>query len=172
MQDLWEEVSSHASIYSKLWLFGICSLQSRECSLYEASDLLHGDHLCGKSQSIKWVDVSMPQNRKRRLRDHSKLVEMREINPDLTDIFMNNLIDKFYPKRPTDMEEICLYEFVVWYAKSGMDTAGNIAYRKLTKPVLPSHTIYNPKQRSGARVFLLFTPATVCTVPRWVWPQC
>ena len=64
MQDLWQEVSSHASIYSKLWLFGIRSLRSRECGLYEASDLLLGDHLCGKSQSIKWVDVSMAQNRK------------------------------------------------------------------------------------------------------------
>ena len=60
----------------------------------------------------------MPQNRKRRLRDHSKLVEMREMNPDLTDIFKNNLIDTFYPKRPTDMEDICLSEFVAWYAKS------------------------------------------------------
>ena len=40
MQDLWQEVSSHTSIYSKLWSFGIRSLRSRECGLYEASDLL------------------------------------------------------------------------------------------------------------------------------------
>ena len=57
MQDLWQEVSSHASIFSNLWSFSIRSLRSRECGLYEASDLLLGDHLCGKSQSIKWVDV-------------------------------------------------------------------------------------------------------------------
>ena len=68
MQDLWQEVSSHQSIYSKLWSFGVRSLRSRECGLYEASDLLlGGDHLCGKSQTIKWVDVSQPHNRKRRL---------------------------------------------------------------------------------------------------------
>jgi hypothetical protein len=72
MQDLWEEVSSHSSIYSTLWSFGIRSLRSRECGLYyEASDLLLGDHLCEKSMTVKWVNVSRPQNRKRRLRDHS-----------------------------------------------------------------------------------------------------
>ena len=86
--------------YSKLWSFGVRCLRSRECGLYEASDLLLGDHLCGKSETVKWVDVSMPQNRKRRLRDHSKLVEMREMNPDSTDIFENNLIDTFYPRDP------------------------------------------------------------------------
>ena len=63
MQDLWQEVSSQASIYSKLWSFGIRSLRSRECGLYEASDLLLGDHLCGKSQTVQWVDVSMPHTK-------------------------------------------------------------------------------------------------------------
>ena len=38
LQDLWQEVSSHQSIYSKLWSFGVWSLQSRECGLYVASD--------------------------------------------------------------------------------------------------------------------------------------
>ena len=49
LQDLWHEVSSHQSIYSKLWSFGVRSLRSREYGLYEASDILLGDHLCGKS---------------------------------------------------------------------------------------------------------------------------
>ena len=49
MQDLWQEVSSHQSTYSKLWSFGVTSLRSRECGLYEASNLLLGDHLSGKS---------------------------------------------------------------------------------------------------------------------------
>ena len=75
MQDLWQEVSSHASIYSKLWSFGVRSLRSMECGLYEASDLLLGDDLCGKSVTIKWVDISQPHNRKRRLMNHSRLVE-------------------------------------------------------------------------------------------------
>ena len=87
MQELWQEVSSHNSVYSKLWSFGVRSLRSRECGLYEASDLLLGDHLCGKSKTVKWIDVSLPQNRERRLMNHSKLVEMRERDPNSTDIF-------------------------------------------------------------------------------------
>ena len=45
-QDVWQDVSS---VQSRLWSFGVRSLQSRECGLYEASDLLLGDHLCGRS---------------------------------------------------------------------------------------------------------------------------
>ena len=33
MQELWQEVSSHNSVYSKLWSFGVRSLRSRECGL-------------------------------------------------------------------------------------------------------------------------------------------
>ena len=76
MQDVWQEVSADSSVYSKLWSFGIRCLRSRECGLYEASDLLLGDHLCEKSTTIKWIDVSPSHNRKRRLRNHSKLVEL------------------------------------------------------------------------------------------------
>ena len=147
MQDLWP---SHASIYSKLWSFGIRSLRSSECGLYEASDLLLGDHLCGKSQTVKSVDVSMPQ--KRRLRDHSKQVEMRDMSPDSTDNFENNVIDTFYPQRPTHMEDNCLHKFVAEYKKSGMDTDRNKVYRKLNKPILPNHKIYNPTERRSESV--------------------
>ena len=121
MQDLWQEVSSHQSIYSKLWSFGVRSLRSRECGLYEASDLLLGDHLCGKSQTIKWVDVSQPRNRKRRLRDHSKLVQIQQQYPNSTDILEDNLVDTFYPERPDEMEDVCLYDFVANYVKCGLD---------------------------------------------------
>ena len=152
MQELWQEVSSHSSVYSKLFSFG---LRSRECGLYEASDLLLGDHLCGKSQTVKWIDASRPQQRKRRLLHHSKLVEMRENNPNSTDIFEDNLVDTFYPQRPDDMEDVCLYEFVAQYTKSGVDEDGNRVYRKLGKPILPNHKIYNPSKEKE-RVFVPF----------------
>ena len=139
MQEVWQEVSSHQTIYSKLWSFGVRCLRSTECGLYEASDLLLGDHLCGKSLTVKWVDVSQPHNRKRRLKDHSKLTEMRECNPNSTDIFEANLIDTFYPERPDDMEDVCLYDFVADYVKTGVDKDGNTTYRRLTKSVLPNH---------------------------------
>ena len=163
MQEVWQEVSSHQTIYSKLWSFGVRCLRSRECGLYEASDLLLGDHFCGKSLTIKWVDVSQPHNRKRRLKDHSKLTEMRECTPNSTDIFEANLIDTFYPERPDDMEDVRLYDFVADYVKTGVDKHGNTTYHRLTKSVLPNHKLYNPtkedeKENYYYSLLLLFVP--------------
>ena len=81
MQEMWQEVSENKSIYGQLWNFGVRSLRSRECSLYEASELLLGDHLTEKSATVQWVDVSMPQKRSRRLKDHKVLEQMAEHNP-------------------------------------------------------------------------------------------
>ena len=148
MQDLWQEVSAHSSVYSKLWSFGIRCLRSRECGLYEASDLLLGDHLCEKSTTIKWIDLLPSHNRKRRLRNHSKLVEIREINADSTDIFEENLVDNFYPERPDDMEEVFLYDFVAEYEKCGEDSDGNSVYQERTKPILPNHRVYDPAKEN------------------------
>ena len=62
IQDIRHEVSENKNVYSRLWSFGIRCLRSRECGLYEASDLLLGDHLCEKSDTVKWID-SMPHKR-------------------------------------------------------------------------------------------------------------
>ena len=163
MQEVWQEVSTHQTVYSKLWLFGVRSLKSRECGLYEASDLLLGDHLCEKSVTIKWVDVSQPHNRKRRLRDHSKLVEMRERDPNCMNIFEANLVDTFYPERPDDMEDVCLYDFVADYAKCGVDKDGKTKYRRLNKNILPNHKLYDPNKENERESYyysllLLFVP--------------
>ena len=163
MQEIWQEVSSHQTVYSKLWSFGVRCLRSRECVLYEASDLLLGDHLCEKSVTVKWVDVSQPHNRKRRLRDHSKLVEMRERDPNCMNIFEANLVDTFYPERPGDMEDVCLYEFVADYAKCGVGKDGKTMYRRLNKSILPNHKLYNPHKENEKESYyysllLLFVP--------------
>ena len=71
MQEIWQEVSENKSVYSCLWSFGIRSLRSRECGLYEASDLLLGDHLSEKSDAVKWIDTSACHKRNRRLKDHN-----------------------------------------------------------------------------------------------------
>ena len=69
MQEIWDQVSESKSVHSRLWSFGVRSLHSRECGLYEASDLLLGDYLTEKSDTVKGVNVSMPQKRKRQLKD-------------------------------------------------------------------------------------------------------
>ena len=79
MQDVWQEVNANSSIYSKLWSFGIRSLRSRECGLYEASDLLFGDHLTEKSVTVKWIDVAMPHNGNEGLRVIHSLLKWKRI---------------------------------------------------------------------------------------------
>ena len=69
------------------------ALRSRECGLYEASDLLIGDHLCEKSTTVKWICVKMPHKRSRRLKKHSVLQEIADNNPESEDIFEDDLFD-------------------------------------------------------------------------------
>ena len=92
MQEIWQEVSENKSVYSGLWSFGVRSLRFRECGLYEASDLLLGDHLNEKSDTVKWVDVSLPHKRCRRLMDHKVLLEMAEHNPDTEEILRTTFL--------------------------------------------------------------------------------
>ena len=40
------------------------SLRSRECGLYEAADILLGDHLYEKSDAVQWISVERPDKRK------------------------------------------------------------------------------------------------------------
>ena len=138
MQEVWQEVNSNSSIYSKLWSFGVRSLRSRECGLYEASDLLLGDSLTEKSATVKWVDVAMPHKRKRRIKSHSKLVDIEKSNPGSTDILEGSMVDVFYPSRPNELEDICLYDFVQWYEYSGTSASGSRLYKRLNKPHLPN----------------------------------
>ena len=70
MQELWDDISEQESLYKKLWSFGVRSLSSRECGLYEAADILLGDHLSEKSNSVQWVSIERPENRKVRIKKY------------------------------------------------------------------------------------------------------
>ena len=54
-REIWQEVSDDKSI---------------DGGLYEESDLLLGDHLTEKSDTVQSIDVSMPHMRSRKLKDH------------------------------------------------------------------------------------------------------
>ena len=120
MQEMWQEIGESSSIYSRLWKFGIQALKSRECGLYEASNLLLGDHLLEKSETVQYVSVEMPHKRRRRLKNHSELKDLAETDPDSEDIFMEDVIGTHYPKRPDNLDDLCLHGFVAkydWYTK-------------------------------------------------------
>ena len=112
MQEIWDQVSESKSVYSRLWSFGVRSLRSRECGLYKASDLLLSDHLTEKSDTVKWIEVSMPHKRKRRLKDHKQLEELARSDPDIDDIYEESLLETHYPQRPDRLADVCLYDFV------------------------------------------------------------
>ena len=82
LQEMWQEISDNSTLYGRLWKFGIRALKSRECGLCEASDLLLGDHLLEKSETVQYIPVGMPHKRRHRLKNHSDLKELAETNPE------------------------------------------------------------------------------------------
>ena len=145
--------------------FGVHSLRSRECGLYEASDLLLGDHLTEKSDAVKWVDVSLPHKRSHRLKDHKVLEDVAKRDPASEDIFQDSLLDNHYPRRPSNLEGVCLYDSIANYDYSGTDSNGDRKYRKLRKPRLPNHRLFDPERRPD-RSLLLFSDTPLCSIQR------
>ena len=165
MQEIWDQVSESKSVYSRLWSFGVRSLRSRECGLYEASDLLLGDHLTEKSNTVKWVDVSMPHKRKRRLKDHKQLEELARSDPDTDDIYEESLLETHYPQRPDRLADVCLYDFVTKYDWQTKDKNGERKYSLLSKPRLLNHRLYDPQKENQREdyfysLIFLFVPFT------------
>ena len=121
-----------------------------------------GDHLSEKSDTVKWIDVSMP-HRSRRLKDHKVLQEIAENDPDTEEIFLDNLLDTYYPQRPDSLEDVCLHDFVANYDWQSKDSRGNRMYKKLQKPRLPNHKLFDPENENQREdyyysLILLFTP--------------
>ena len=88
---------------------------------------------------------------------------MLDSDPDSVNIFNSNLIDDFYPAQPGKLENVCLYDFVKHYTYNRVDSSGNTAYRKLEKPYLPNHHLYDPTKENERdsyyySLLLLFVP--------------
>ena len=163
LQDVWTELASQGNIYSKLWSFGVRALKSREVGLYEAADLLLGDHLTEKSCEVKFINARPPHKRNRVLKNYTELKQLREIDPNSDDIFAPSVIDIYYPSRPDRLDDLCLYDFVKyidWYNK---DKEGKKTFRKLKKPCVPNHPIFDPRKPEQVddyyySLVLLFVP--------------
>ena len=122
-----------------------------------------GDHLCEKSQTVQCIAADLPHKQKRHVRNHNKLKQLLENDPNSVNIFDSNIIDDFYPARPDELEDVCLYDFVKWYVLSEVDSSGNRKYWKLLKPCLPNHRLYDPTKPDQQEdyyysLLLLFVP--------------
>ena len=137
---------------------GACVLGKLGC-MKPVSDLLLGDHLTEKSETVKWIDAAFPHKRKCRVKNHKLLVSIDTHEPTSTDILENNVLDNFYPQRPRNLDDVCLYDFIKWYEYSGTDTSGQRAYRKRTKAWLPNHKLYDPSnEQQRGDYFYSHTP--------------
>ena len=73
-----------------------------------------------KSETVKWIDAAFHHKRKRRVKNHKQLVSIDTHDPTSTDI-LENVLDNFYPQRPRNMDDVCLYDFIKWYEYSETD---------------------------------------------------
>ena len=163
LQDIWEDIGRDKSVYGQLWSFGLRSLRFRECGLYEAADLVLGDHLTEKSCTVKYVDVSLPSKRSHRLKNHKELQRLALNEPNSDEIFEHCLIENYYPDRPQNLEEMCLYDFVKWIDWTSRDKTGKRYYKRLNKPRFPNHKLYDPEREEQREdyyysLILLFVP--------------
>ena len=163
LQEQYEGITDDKSLCSKLFSIGRMFLKSRECGMHEAADHLSGDHLYEKSVTIQWVDVRMPHKRQRRVKTHAQLLKMESDDPESENIFTHNFLSTYYPQRPDDLEDICLHDFVANYSWHETDHKGDRIYRKLSKPRLVNHKMFDPAKPENREdyyysLILLFVP--------------
>ena len=141
------------------------SLRSRECGLYEAADILLGDHLSEKSDTVQWISAEKPERRKLRLKKYQDLQQLAQSDADSVDMYQANTIDNFYPNCPASLQDVCLYDFVKWYRKGDYDKDGIRQYVIVEKPRVINHRIYDPNKPDECEAYyysllLLFVPFT------------
>jgi len=109
--------SKNKSLASHLWNIALRFTNNRDNGALEAADTLLGISLYGtdRNTTIKWLDVN--QIRHRKLKNRKKI---EALEAESTDIFYSSLLDNHYPRRPSKLEKISLYEFAQWYDISKM----------------------------------------------------
>ena len=120
-------------------------------------------YLSEMSDTVEWLDVSMPHKRSHRLKDHKQLKEIAQHNPNNEDIFEDNLIDNFSHQRLQEVDDVCLCDLVANYDWQGRDRQGRRIYKKLPKPKLRNHKLFHPENENQREDYyyslvLLFSP--------------
>ncbi len=64
LQDVWEDLASSGSLYSRRWRFAKNCFKNREVGLYKATDLLTGDHLTEKFVQVQFVNNARLPNKR------------------------------------------------------------------------------------------------------------
>ena len=71
---------------------------------------------------------------------------------------MEDIASCNYQNKPDDLEDLSLHDFVANYDSHSKDSQGRHIYRKVTKPRLVSHKMFDPKKDYFYSLLLLFVP--------------
>ena len=107
------------SAFQKSSKFAYDSLRNREMSAHEVIDrmLQNNGELYQISESFQFVPNTLPRFRSRCLKKMSDLEKQEDTD---TDIFCHDYIHDYYPRRPSNLEDMSLHEFVSKFEKCGM----------------------------------------------------
>ena len=110
----WDSINKNLTIHGQLKSFGLQSFKNRQIGAIESTHkLLQYEH-CNMSIKVQWYDVRCKSDRKRRLKEKK---EIDRLPDDSEELFLNNMIDTYYPCRPFfgQIDNICLYDFLKNY---------------------------------------------------------
>lgn len=107
-EKIWEELNSNKSLKSRLYTLGLANFKARELGIYEVCDKLNGFKMCQFSNKVKFLNVF---EKKERTRSIKKMSELDKMAPESKNIFHTNTIDDYYPNRPIEIEDCCLFEY-------------------------------------------------------------
>ena len=144
LQDIFECTDETQPVFNRLFSFGVRLMRNCECGMYEAADLLLGEFLYAKSDTVKWITVEEPHKCNRVLKNYKDIKLLHDNDPNSPDIFAPNIIDDTCPKKPREFGHVCLYKFIQWYNHYGIDhSTGYTKCVKRLKPILVNHRLFD-----------------------------
>ena len=77
-----------------------------------------------------------------------------QTNQESEDIFMEDVIGTHYSKKPNSLDDLCLHDFVPNYDWLKKDSDDKRVYRKLTKPRIVNHKLFDPQKEHQRKDYL------------------
>ena len=113
-EEVWAKLSldSTKSLCGKLKKLAHATFKSREIGAYEIADDLMGYQLHGSDVAIKYLGLTKPMERTRKLKP---LAMLKDYSEDSTDIAYKNLVSNYYPARSQKLEDVCLHDSLALY---------------------------------------------------------
>jgi hypothetical protein len=168
-------INNSKSLHSKLKSIALLSMKKRQICIMEACHKLLGYAFYEISQNFKFLGCYLSENRKKKIKLKKDIEEIASVNPTSTDLYYQNILDTYYPNRPNEIKNMCLYDFssIYDYKKLACDNTplhrmclilkNNKGYlHKRNKPyylTTPFYTSYNEyREKYFHQLIILFKP--------------